>query len=239
MYEVFKATQNIFMKRLYVLLALSVALVFGLSPVAHAQHCNVKSGDSMWKIAKRYRCNFSELLKMNKHYPNPHLIHPKDKVELPDGSTGQTTNENSRQDDIADEENTLTEQGSTSEATAILELVNKERSKNGLNPLTLSQELTNVATIKAKDMRDNNYFSHTSPTYGSPFDMLQHFGIHYSYAGENIASGQKTPEQVMTDWLNSSGHRANILNKNYTQLGVGYVEGGNYGNEWVQLFLKP
>lgn len=193
----------------------------------------------MWKIAKRYRCNFHDVLRMNKHYKNPHLIHPKDKVELPDGSTGQSTNENSRQDEIADKNNTPTEQGSTNEATAILELVNKERSKNGLNPLTLSQELTNIATIKAKDMRDNNYFSHNSPTYGSPFDMLQHFGIHYSYAGENIASGQQTPEQVMTDWLNSSGHRANILNKNYTQLGVGYVEGGNYGNEWVQLFLKP
>ena len=232
-------TQNKVMKRLYVFLALSVALVFGFSPVASAQHCNVKSGDSMWKIAKRYRCNFHELLRANKHYPNPHLIHPKDKVELPDGSEGQTTNENSRQDEIADQNNTLTEQGTTNEATAILNLVNKERSKNGLNPLTLSQELTNVATIKAKDMRDKNYFSHNSPTYGSPFDMLQHFGIHYSYAGENIASGQQSPEQVMTDWMNSSGHRANILNKNYTQLGVGYVEGGNYGNEWVQLFLKP
>lgn len=193
----------------------------------------------MWKIAKRYRCNFHDVLRMNKHYKNPHLIHPQDKVELPDGSTGQSTNENSRQDEIADKNNTPTEQGSTNEATAILNLVNKERSKNGLNPLTLSQELTNVATIKAKDMRDKNYFSHNSPTYGSPFDMLQHFGIHYSYAGENIASGQQSPEQVMTDWMNSSGHRANILNKNYTQLGVGYVEGGNYGNEWVQLFLKP
>ena len=88
-------------------------------------------------------------------------------------------------------------------------------------------------------MRDNNYFSHDSPRYGSPFEMLQSFGVKYSSAGENIAAGQKNAQQVMNDWMNSSGHRANILNKNYTELGVGFVEGGSYGTYWVQEFVKP
>ncbi|MNH43142.1 Cysteine-rich secretory protein family protein [compost metagenome] len=78
----------------------------------------------------------------------------------------------------------------------------------------------------------NNYFSHTSPTYGSPFDMMRSFGVKYSYAGENIASGQRTPQEVMTAWMNSAGHRANILNGNFTKIGVGYVNG-----EWVQMFI--
>ena len=87
-------------------------------------------------------------------------------------------------------------------------------------------------------MRDKNYFDHTSPTYGSPFEMMRHFGINYSSAGENIAAGQKTAQEVMNSWMNSSGHRANILNKDYEQLGVGYVEGGSYGTYWVQMFKK-
>ena len=121
----------------------------------------------------------------------------------------------------------------------VLDLVNQERDKQGLNPVMLNSELNHVATLKAMDMRDNNYFDHNSRTYGTPFEMLQNFGIHYNYAGENIAAGQKTSEQVMNDWMNSSGHRANILNKNYTHLGVGYVEGGSYGTYWVQEFTKP
>ena len=103
----------------------------------------------------------------------------------------------------------------------------------------IKSALTSIANTKAQDMADKNYFSHTSPTYGSPFDMLKQFGVSYSYAGENIAAGQTSAEQVMNDWMNSSGHRANILNANYTQLGVGYVKGGSYGTEWVQLFTRP
>ena len=92
--------------------------------------------------------------------------------------------------------------------------------------------LNKVATEKARDMDVNNYFSHTSPTYGSPFDMMRSFGVKYSYAGENIASGQPTAARVMSDWMNSPGHRANIVNKNFTKIGVGYVNG-----EWVQMFI--
>lgn len=83
-------------------------------------------------------------------------------------------------------------------------------------------------------MQRNKYFSHTSPTYGSPFDMMKKFGISFRTAGENIAMGQRTPEEVVNAWMNSSGHRQNILNPNFTHIGVGYVENGNY---WTQMFI--
>ncbi len=93
-----------------------------------------------------------------------------------------------------------------------------------------------MAQYKARDLTDRNYFSHNSPVYGSPFDMMKNFGIRYSSAGENIAKGQRTPKEVMNAWMNSQGHRANILNANYTQIGVGY---DSRSNAWVQMFIRP
>lgn len=118
----------------------------------------------------------------------------------------------------------------------ILDLVNRERAANGLKALTLDTSLSYVAQAKAEDMQQRGYFSHTSPTYGSPFDMMRSFGISYRSAGENIAKGQKTPEAVMTAWMNSSGHRKNILGSSYTKLGVGYVN-KNGTTYWVQMFI--
>ena len=115
----------------------------------------------------------------------------------------------------------------------VVELVNEQRALNGLAPLTLSSKLSDVARAKSQDMHDNRYFSHTSPTYGSPFDMMKAFGISYRTAGENIAMGYSSPESVMDGWMNSPGHRANILNAGYTTIGVGYVADGNY---WTQHF---
>jgi uncharacterized YkwD family protein len=125
--------------------------------------------------------------------------------------------------------------GNTSYAQQVLDLVNAERSKNGLSPLTLDASVSKVAQLKAEDMKQNSYFSHTSPTYGSPFNMLKSFGISYKTAGENIAKGQKTPQAVVTAWMNSDSHRANILNKNFTKLGVGYANGSS--PYWVQIFI--
>ncbi|GIP55152.1 hypothetical protein J42TS3_41870 [Paenibacillus vini] len=110
--------------------------------------------------------------------------------------------------------------------------MNQERAKQGLKPLAGNAELNNMALAKAKDMSQNNYFDHTSPTYGSPFDMMKKFGISYSYAGENIAMGQKTPADVVKAWMNSEGHRANIMNANYNLIGVGY-----YNGYWAQEFV--
>lgn len=204
------------------------------APPIYAQHCNTQKGDSMWKIAKRYKIPFHEILELNKHYPNQHLIHPSDKIEMPDGEHGQST----ETDNTSEGTETAAQVDATSQAKQVLDLVNKERSKQGLKALTLSSELTNVATIKAQDMADKGYFDHNSPTYGSPFEMMQRFGVQYTSAGENIAAGQKTASEVMNSWMNSSGHRANILNKDYAEIGIGFVEGGKYGTYWVQLFKK-
>jgi uncharacterized YkwD family protein len=116
----------------------------------------------------------------------------------------------------------------------VVELTNQERAKAGLPSLKVDTELSKVAREKSRDMSANNYFDHNSPTYGSPFDMMKKFGISYTTAGENIAMGQRTPQEVVTAWMNSEGHRKNIMNGNFTHIGVGHVADGNY---WTQQFI--
>ncbi|MBB3869575.1 sporulation protein [Parageobacillus toebii NBRC 107807] len=117
----------------------------------------------------------------------------------------------------------------------VVDLTNKERAKYGLPPLKVDLALSKVAREKSRDMAVNHYFSHNSPTYGSPFEMMRKFGISYTAAGENIAKGQRTPQEVVAAWMNSPGHRANILNKNYTHIGVGFEENGYI---WTQQFIR-
>lgn len=219
-----------------------VVMVFGFSSASSAQHCIVRDGDSIWKIAQRYKVPFEEMMRLNRHLHNPHLIYPLDKIELPDNSehgTGAHTAQESPppSEEQQNDNDQSFEHGNSAEAQAVLSLVNEERSKQGLNPLKLSSKLTSIATLKSRDMADKNYFSHESPTYGSPFDMLHQYGIQYRFAGENIAAGQRTPEEVMQAWMNSSGHRANILNKNFTEIGIGYYQGGSYKVYWTQMFI--
>lgn len=114
----------------------------------------------------------------------------------------------------------------------ILNLVNQERAKAGLKPVTLDSQLSKVAMDKAKDMANNHYFDHISPTLGSPFDMMTRAGIQSNTAGENIAMGQHSAQEVMTQWMNSQGHRENILNPNFTKIGV-----ASYNGYWVQEFI--
>src|SRR5699024_8603866 len=116
----------------------------------------------------------------------------------------------------------------------MFDLTNKERVNNGLQPLQVDYELSKVAREKSRDMAVNNYFAHDSPVYGSPFDMMKSYGITYRTAGENIAKGQRTPEEVVQAWMNSPGHSANILNPSFTHIGVGFVENGNH---WTQQFI--
>ncbi|XZF77130.1 CAP domain-containing protein [Bacillus sp. AL-1R] len=116
----------------------------------------------------------------------------------------------------------------------VVDLTNAERTKAGLKPFTVNATLSKTARLKSQDMTDKNYFDHNSPTYGSPFDMMKQFGISYNYAAENIAKGQRTPEEVVTAWMNSAGHRANILNPNLNQIGVGY---DSRSNAWTQQFI--
>ncbi|GEN53655.1 hypothetical protein HFA01_19170 [Halobacillus faecis] len=140
------------------------------------------------------------------------------------------------EEEVQKEENTQEEAASEVSAfeKQVVELTNQEREKQGLAPLKLDTELSAVAKDKSLDMQQNNYFSHNSPNYGSPFDMMKSYGIDYRTAGENIAMGQTTPEEVVQGWMNSQGHRENIMNPNFTHIGVGHAEDGNY---WTQMFI--
>jgi uncharacterized YkwD family protein len=119
----------------------------------------------------------------------------------------------------------------------VLNIVNKERAAKGLSALKFNAELSKVATTKSQDMIDKGYFAHNSPTYGSPFDMMKQFGITYKTAGENIAMGQKTPQEVMTAWMNSEGHRKNILNSSFTEIGIGIAKDKSGRLYWTQMFI--
>ena len=136
------------------------------------------------------------------------------------GNTGTTTNTS----------------GLTADELETFNLINQQRAQNGLPALKIDAEVQRVARIKAQDMVNNNYFSHTSPTYGSPFDMLKSFGISYRSAGENIA-GNSSNSAAVNAWMNSSGHRANILNSSFNYTGVGVVTGSKYGKIYVQMFI--
>ncbi|MGL4911442.1 MAG: CAP domain-containing protein [Romboutsia sp.] len=152
----------------------------------------------------------------------------------PDTNTGNSNNNNNTVKPDAKPE---IDNSFSANQQQVLDLVNKERSKVGAKPLTLNKELSNVATTKSQDMINKNYFDHNSPTYGSPFDMMKKFGISYRTAGENIAMGQKSPTEVMNSWMNSDGHRKNILNPNYTELGVGIAKASNEQLYWTQMFI--
>lgn len=186
---------------------LAVVLTAGISAATHT----VVSGDTMWKLAVKYQVGTSEIRDANPQIVNPDLIYPGQVLNIPSVDAA-----------VLDYEK------------EVVRLVNEIRVKNGLKELTYDWELSRVARYKSQDMKDNRYFSHTSPTYGSPFQMIKNFGLSYRSAGENIAKGYKTPQAVVNGWMNSSGHRANILNASYNRIGVGYVANGNY---WTQMFI--
>lgn len=200
------------MKKIAVL-ATSALLTAALTVSASAANLShtVVRGDTMWKLAVKYQVGTSEIIAANPQIANPDLIYP-----------GQVLNIPQVQDSVLNYEN------------EVIRLVNEIRVQNGLKALTTNWELSRVARYKSEDMVKNKYFSHNSPTYGTPFQMMRSFGLSYRTAGENIAYGQRTPAAVVDAWMNSSGHRANILNASYTQIGVGYCASGNY---WTQMFI--
>ncbi len=119
----------------------------------------------------------------------------------------------------------------------VVRLTNEQRRENGLPELQMDMQLNDVAQAKSVDMADNDYFSHNSPTYGSPFDMLKQFNIQYTVAAENIAAGQQTAQEVVEKWMNSEGHRKNILNESVTHIGVGMENSGSMNPYWTQIFI--
>ncbi|MBR1691852.1 MAG: hypothetical protein IJ711_03635 [Lachnospiraceae bacterium] len=151
----------------------------------------------------------------------------------PDASTKTDTSTKADADTKTDKQGTTTTNQSEY-VNRIVELVNAERAKQGLSPVTLDSQITQAAQIRANEIITS--FSHTRPNGSSFASVLKEAGISYRGCGENIAWGQKSPEAVMEAWMNSEGHRANILNKNYKYIGVGYVQSGNGTKYWSQLF---
>ena len=194
----------------WVLLLLIIPAVFAVH-ISAATHTVVK-GESLWKIAVKYQVGLDELRRANPEIKNASLIYPGQVIEIPGVDEAVLNFEKE-----------------------VVRLVNVERKKAGLSPLEYDWELSRVARFKSEDMSEKGYFSHTSPTYGSPFNMIKNFGISYRSAGENIAKGYTTPEAVVRGWMNSSGHRANILNSDFTRIGVGYSKAGNV---WTQMFIS-
>lgn len=189
------------------LLVCACTLPASASTLSHT----VQKGDTMWKLAVKYQIGTSEIIAANPQISNPNLIYPGQVLIIPQLDSTVSSFE-----------------------SEVVRLVNEIRVEQGLKPLTANWELSRVARYKSQDMMDNRYFSHISPTYGTPFQMIRAFGLSFRTAGENIAYGQRTPQAVVNAWMNSSGHRANILNSSYTQIGVGYVAAGNY---WTQMFI--
>ncbi len=132
--------------------------------------------------------------------------------------------------------NTTSKNNLTADEQEVFNLINQKRISAGLPALSINQELQNVARIKAQDMVNNGYFSHTSPTYGSPFEMIKNFGITYKAAGENIA-GNSSNSGAVEAWMNSEGHRANILSNSFNYTGVAVVSSPTYGKVYVQMFI--
>ncbi|OPJ57392.1 CAP domain-containing protein [Clostridium oryzae] len=195
---------------------LTLALVCGITTEAFAQDTihTVQSGDTLWKIAQKYQSGISEIVAANPSISNPAIIYVGQRIKVP----------------------TMTDV--KSQESEVLRLVNAERARAGVKPLTMNWQLERVARYKCQDMINKNYFSHTSPTYGSPFTMMQNFGIQFSAAGENIAKGQRSPAEVMNSWMNSPGHRSNILSGTYTQIGVGLAKDSSGTSYWTQMFIR-
>ena len=153
------------------------------------------------------------------------------KAIYPNSNSGTNSGSNSSNSGNTSNTSTL-----SNDEKEVFGLINKQRTNNGLSALKIDTEVLNVARVKAKDMVDNNYFSHNSPTYGSPFDMLKSFKISYKTAGENIA-GNSSNSAAVTAWMNSSGHKANILNSAFNYTGIGVVKSSKYGKVYVQMFI--
>jgi len=195
-------------------ICLILILLLLLSTQTFAQSTyTVQPGDSMWKIAVKYQVGLSEIIAANPQIKNPALIYPGQKLTIPTVTTATQEDE-------------------------VIRLVNVQRAQAGLQPLKKNWELCRVARYKSADMANKGYFSHTSPTYGTPFQMMENFGLRFTAAGENIAYGQRTPAEVMKDWMNSPGHRSNIMSGAYTEIGVGLAKNKNGVCYWTQMFMK-
>lgn len=180
----------------------------------------VRYGDTLWGIAQKYNTTTYNIMKLNPQIKNPSMLWPGQKITVPSPNSGTTDTISSFEKEV-------------------IRLTNIERKKAGLPALAENPQLSKIARLKSQDMATKGYFSHQSPTYGSPFQMMQSFGLRFSSAGENIAYGQRTPQEVVNAWMNSPGHRANILSRSYSQIGVGLAKNSRGVYYWTQMFMQP
>lgn len=175
----------------------------------------VKKGDNLWAIAQRNHCSLMDLIKANLNVTQrpDKTIYAGEEINVPNKDT---------MDGLE---------------AQVLTLTNKERSKSGLPALKGDNtQLNRAARIKSEDQANRGQMGHNSPTLGSPFDQMRNMGITYRTAGENVAMGQPSAAEVVKAWMNSPGHKANIMNRNYTHLGVGYaIKNGK--PFWTQMFI--
>ena len=190
-------------------------LMLSIPSVAKAEPLRyiVKPGDTLWSISVKYNTEITQIRKYNPQLANTDRIKVGDVLTIP------------TMDSLKALEN------------EVVRLVNVQRSRNGLAPLLVNSNLSRIARLKAQDMINKRYFSHYSPTYGSPFEMMQAFGIRFYSAGENIAMGQTTASTVMNSWMNSTGHKANILSVNFKEIGVGSARDSSGRLFWTQMFI--
>ena len=171
-----------------------------------------QAGDSVWKIANANKISLSELIAANPQIADPNLIFTGQKIRIP----SPNTTADSMEDEVA-------------------HLVNAQRQKQGIAALRINRQLGHVARYKSENMKKNNFFDHISPTFGTPFEMIRDFGINFNTAAENIAKGQQSAQGVVLSWMNSQSHRANILNPDFTETGIGYTDGSM--PYWTQMFI--
>jgi len=205
-----------------------------ITTVPKNQYIRVFAGIGEWYVVQ---VEGDYIGAVHKNYVKP--IYPSSSSSGSTGSTGNVGNTgNTGSTDGASggiNQNTSTSM-MTADEKEVFNLINQQRINNGLSALKVDAEVQRVAKIKAQDMVTNNYFAHESPTYGSPFDMLNSFKVSYRTAGENIA-GNSSNSAAVTAWMNSSGHKANILNSNYNYTGIGVVSSPKYGKVYVQMFI--
>jgi len=172
----------------------------------------VQEGDTILKVALKFQVDISEILEANPQF-NPLQMNLGQELIIPDPYTLNCFEQR------------------------VIILTNQFRVTNGLCALSANWQLSRVARFKSEDMRNRDYAGHTSPIYGSAFDMMKAFGISFNTAAENVAGGQATPEEVVCEWINQPSHRINLLNTQYCEIGVGYVQGGSYKHYWTQMFI--
>jgi len=228
------------------ILTLGILATTGISSVVYAQDCKtinytVMAGDNLQSICAKYGIAVPKCSAVNPQVTTPCKAVPAKVVPAKAAPVkaapvkAAPAKATPVKATTAPTAPTLTENNKLEKE--VVTLVNQERAKQGLAPLKENVKLSSVARTKSEDMVAKNYFSHTSPTYGSPFDMMKQFGITYTAAGENIAMGQQTAASVMSSWMNSPGHRANILSGNFTEIGVGVAKDKSGTIYWTQQFI--